>query len=86
MKYYVVVVIILLILGVLFISHDNIPTNIVEEEKVNGESRIEIIEDGTGFTIFYDKVTSVVYFAPDRGGISPMYNTDGSLYLYGSVG
>lgn len=85
MKYYIVAVIILLILGILFISHDDVPTNIVEE-KVNNESRIEIIENGTGFTIFYDKVTNVVYFVPDEGGITPMYNSNGTLYLYPSVG
>lgn len=37
---------------------------------------------GTDWAICYDKFSNVMYFYSRRGGFSPIYNADGSFYLY----
>lgn len=49
-------------------------------------SRMRLVESiqGGNMQIFYDQYTNVMYMYNYRGGFSPIYNADGSLYLYGS--
>ena len=44
--------------------------------------RIDIIETGNEYCIFYDKDTGVQYLRYINGGITPLYNKDSSLYIY----
>lgn len=46
------------------------------------EHMVEIIDSSLNYKIFYDKDTKVMYFRADQGGVTPMYNTDGTLRLY----
>ena len=36
----------------------------------------------SGEMVFYDKNTGVMYFSRPKGGITPIYNADGTLKLY----
>ena len=49
-------------------------------------SRMVLVEyiEGGNMQLFYDKYTNVMYMFNYRGGFSPIYNADGSLYLYGT--
>ena len=46
------------------------------------EHMIETIYEDTEYEIFYDKDTKVMYYRAYRGGVTPMYNVDGTLRLY----
>ena len=46
------------------------------------EHMLETIDRGTEYEIFYDKDTKVMYYRAYRGGVTPMYNTDGTLRVY----
>ena len=49
----------------------------------NGNAMIVELEHVSGHTIFYDTETGVMYVEySSHGGISPMYNPDGSLRVY----
>lgn len=49
-------------------------------------SRMILVESirGGDIQIFYDQYTNVMYMYSYKGGFSPIYNADGSLYLYGT--
>ena len=46
------------------------------------EHMLETIYEDTEYEIFYDKDTKVMYCRAYRGGVTPMYNVDGTLRLY----
>lgn len=46
------------------------------------EHMIAAIDSGLNYKIFYDKDTKVMYFMLCNGGVTPMYNADGTLRLY----
>lgn len=48
----------------------------------NEEHMIEIIDSTLNYKVFYDKDTKVIYFKAYQGGVTPMYNADGTLRLY----
>lgn len=44
---------------------------------------LERVSDGhASYTIMYDRYTKVMYVANYQGGITPLYNADGTLRLY----
>lgn len=47
-----------------------------------GESMFMVVERNSHFVVFSHKETGVCYIYRYEGGICPMYNSDGSLYLY----
>ena len=65
-----------------------ITTNSMIEQVKNSSdtSRMILVEyiEGGNMQIFYDKYTNVMYVFNYKGGFSPIYNADGSLYLYGT--
>lgn len=46
------------------------------------ENMLETIDRDTSYEIFYDKDTKVMYYRAYRGGVTPMYNADGTLRVY----
>lgn len=46
------------------------------------EHMLETIGRDTEYEIFYDKDTKVMYYRAYRGGVTPMYNADGTLRVY----
>lgn len=46
------------------------------------EEHIIEIGRGTEYKIFYDKDTKVMYYRAYRGGVTPLYNADGTLRVY----
>ena len=46
------------------------------------QSMFMVIERNDHFTVFCHKETSVCYIYRYEGGITPMYNADGTLYTY----
>ena len=43
------------------------------------EYMLETIDRDTEYEIFYDKYTKVMYYRAYRGGVTPLYNADGTL-------
>lgn len=41
--------------------------------------RVEVVEDSTNVTILRDRETGVLYMSVYRGGVTPLYNADGTL-------
>lgn len=56
---------------------------IEQPDNVSRMVMVEYVENGN-MQIYYDKYTNVMYVYNYRGGFSPIYNADGSLYLYGT--
>lgn len=48
----------------------------------NSNKVINVVENGFFYEVIVDSDTGVMYIRYDRGGISPLYNDDGSLKLY----
>lgn len=46
------------------------------------EHMLETIDRDTTYEIFYDNDTKVMYYRAYRGGVTPMYNADGTLRVY----
>lgn len=61
-------------------------TRIETVKKPDDISRMILVEsiNHGEIQICYDKYTNVMYIYNYRGGISPIYNADGSLYLFGT--
>lgn len=63
--------------------------DVSEVDNVYGNKYIDLVtiyqNDFAGTSVCYDRNTKVMYFIKDSGyrfGITPIYNTDGSLKLY----
>ena len=50
--------------------------------KNHDEGRLVNVETAWGYVIYYDRYTKVMYIGSGRGGIRPLYNSDGSLLLW----
>lgn len=46
------------------------------------EHMLETIDGDVEYEILYDKDTKVMYYRAYRGGVTPMYNADGTLRVY----
>ena len=46
------------------------------------EHMLETIGGDIEYEIFYDKDTKVMYYRAYRGGVTPLYNADGTLRVY----
>lgn len=67
-----------IVIVVLFVGIDNSE----DPNYVEGKDCImEVLEQSDDYKIYYDKSTSVTYFKTSTG-VTPMYNSDGTIKLY----
>ena len=79
------IILVILICALILIISDACARNNAKSEINNNRMiLVESRNDPTGYSIYYDKFTNVMYFYSYNGGLSPIYNSDGSLYLYGT--
>ncbi len=91
MKKLILVLTTVLICGTLFVGCNTITTENVDDAYYqNAFNKFVVVEEKTNMdygtlTIMYDKDTKVMYYLITSGykcGITPIYNSDGSVMIY----